>query len=102
MQDQLIVKDLFIDGEPRESASGRRYPRIDPAGSAEIGSFAQAGVADVDAAVKAARRSFDEGVWANTAPAERAAVMLHTADLLQARSEEFAWMESRTSGAPIA
>ncbi len=102
MHDQLIVKDLFIDGELRPAASGRRYARIDPAGSAEIGSFAQASAADVDSALAAARRSFDQGVWANTPPAQRAAVMLRAADLLQARHEEFAWMESRTSGAPIA
>lgn len=99
---QTIEMNLFIGGEFRTSVAGTRYERHDPGGGGVVGDFAKAGAADAEAAVAAARASFDSGVWANTPPAERAAVLLRTADLLQARQEEFAWWESRTSGAPIA
>ncbi len=99
---QQINMDLFINGSYRPAASGDRYERLDPARGGIVGSFALAGVQDVEAAIGAARRSFDEGTWVNTPPAERAGVLLRTADLLQARHEEFAQWESRTSGAPIA
>lgn len=99
---EQIRMDLFIDGAFRPAASGERYERIDPAGSTVIGSFAKAGADDADAAIAAARKSFDAGTWVNTPPAERAAVLLRAAGLLEDRQEQFAQWESRTSGAPIA
>lgn len=101
-QQELIALDLFIDGAFRPAASGARYDRVDPAGGGVVGSFARAGAADAEAAIAAARRSFDEGVWVHTPPAARADVLLRTADLLKSRQEQFAQWESRTSGAPIA
>ncbi len=97
----LITMSLFIDGASRPAANGARYDRMNPATGARNGSFALASAADVSAAIGAARASFDEGAWVHTAPAEKAAVLLRTADLLQERHEEFAVWESRTSGAPL-
>lgn len=101
-QQELIALDLFIDGAYRPAASGLRYERMDPAGGGVVGSFARAGVADAEAAIAAARRSFDEGTWVNTPPAARAGVLLRAADILESKLEQFAQWESSTSGAPIA
>ncbi len=101
-QREQITMELFIDGGWQPAQSGERYERVDPAGRGTVGSFALASRADAERAIDAARRSFDSGVWVNTPPAEKAAVMLRTADLLEARKEQFAEWESNTSGAPIA
>ncbi len=97
----LITMDLYVDGASRPASNGARYDRLNPATGARNGSFALASAGDVSAAIAAARRSFDEGAWVHTAPADKAAVLLRAADLLQERQETFAVWESRTSGAPL-
>lgn len=54
---------LFINGEFREAASGRRYEVLNPADDSVIGTAADAGPEDVDEAITAARRAFDETSW---------------------------------------
>mgnify|MGYP003382683727 CR=1 FL=1 len=54
---------LFIDGELVVAASGRTYPNISPVSEAVIGYAADAGPEDMDRAIAAARRAFDQGDW---------------------------------------
>ena len=54
---------LFIDGELRSAVSGRTYPNIDPATERSLGEVADAGAADMECAISAARRAFDETDW---------------------------------------
>lgn len=56
---------------------------------------------DVDIAVKAARKSFDNGVWRKRTPLERKLILLKFADLLEKHSEELAVLESLDSGKPV-
>jgi len=56
---------LLIDGRLTEALAGRRYPNVNPATEETLGSVADAGLEDADAAVAAARRAFDESAWAS-------------------------------------
>jgi acyl-CoA reductase-like NAD-dependent aldehyde dehydrogenase len=92
---------LFIDGGWRDSAGGATRDIIDPANGKVITTVAEGGAADVDAAVAAARRAFDEGPWPRMSGRERGDVLLKLAGVLQAHREELAQLESLDTGKPI-
>ena len=81
--------------------NGRYVDRFSPVTGERIGRFALASAADAKKAVHAARIAFDNGPWPQMDPAERAEIMLKTADLLQERREELAVSESVTTGTPL-
>jgi aldehyde dehydrogenase (NAD+) len=89
---------LFVGGEWR--AAEETYTTIAPADEEPLATVGQAGVADVDAAVAAAREAF-EGTWSQVRPAERAKYLFRIARLLQERAREFAVLESLNGGKPI-
>jgi acyl-CoA reductase-like NAD-dependent aldehyde dehydrogenase len=93
---------LLIGGEWVEAASGQTFTTIDPASGEEIAQVAHAQAEDIDKAVKAARKAFDEGPWTTkmTAP-ERAAVIYKIAELLEQNGEEVAQIESLDNGKPV-
>ena len=80
----------FIDGQFKDAASGETFVTENPATGRPIATIASGGAADIDAAVAAARRAFDDGRWSRRAPAERKEVLLRFADLLEANLEELA------------
>lgn len=92
---------LLIDGQRVPSADGARSAVKNPATGEIIAQVAQAGAADVHAAVDAARRAFDEGSWRRATVAERAKTLLRLADLIRANAEELARLESRNVGKPV-
>ncbi|MFC5745799.1 aldehyde dehydrogenase [Actinomadura rugatobispora] len=94
-------KDLFIGGEWITPESGRHIEVISPHTEEPIGRAAAAGTADVDRAVAAARRAFDEGPWPRTDPAERVAVIRRLAALYGERRDELAALITAELGAPI-
>ena len=59
---------LLIDGKWSDAKSGKRFDDFDPATGQTIAAVAEADAADVDEAVKAARRAFEPGPWAKTRP----------------------------------
>ena len=91
----------FIDGQFRDAASGATFVTENPATGQAIATIASGGAADIDAAVRAARRAFDDGRWSRRAPAERKGVLLRFADLLEANLEELALLDSLEGGKPI-
>lgn len=93
------VNGLFIDGEFVEPQSGRYLTTINPADESELAQFAAADAADVDAAVRAARRAF--GRWSKLPGSERAKYLYRIARILQERSREFAVLETLDNGKPI-
>lgn len=93
--------DLLIDGRRVPSASGARAPIRNPATGEVLAYVAQAGVEDAQAAVDAARRSYEGGAWRRATPAERARVLLRLAELIRAHADELARLESRNVGKPI-
>lgn len=91
---------LFIDGEWVESSHGKRIPVFDPSTGKEIASIVDASAADVDRAVAAARRAFDDGRWSGLPPYQRQRLVERLADLLEANIPEIAEIESIDNGKP--
>ncbi len=96
-----IPKDALIDGGYRPAISGKVFENVNPATGETIGAVAACDAADVDLAVAAARRAFEDGSWSRAAPEERKAVLLRLADLVRENTEELAVLESIDSGKTI-
>jgi aldehyde dehydrogenase (NAD+) len=71
---------LLIDGSWGPAAEGQAWNHVHPATGEEVASFPIADAADVDRAVRAARRAFDEGPWPRARATERIRVLLTTID----------------------
>lgn len=91
----------FIGGRFAPALDGATFETINPATGAVIAHVAHCGTADVDHAVKAARKAFDSGVWSRAAPEYRKEVMLRLADLVRTHREELAVLESVDSGKTV-
>ncbi|MBV8214097.1 MAG: aldehyde dehydrogenase family protein [Verrucomicrobia bacterium] len=92
---------MWIDGQAASAKNGQTFSRESPAHGVKVGEYPLAGADDVDAAVAAARRAFDIGSWPHLPGAERAKVLLRTAELIRASKDEFALIETLESGKPI-
>jgi aldehyde dehydrogenase (NAD+) len=93
---------LLVDGERRAAADGRTFPTYDPATGTVLTSVPQAGPADVDAAVAAARKAFEIGApWRELSAAERGRRIQALAELVQAHEQELAELESLDNGKPL-
>jgi phenylacetaldehyde dehydrogenase len=92
---------LLIDGKWVDPKSGKRFDVFDPATGQAIAGVAEADAADVDEAVKAARRAFETGPWAKTSPQGRCKLVWKLADLLEQNADEIAEIESLDNGKPI-
>ncbi len=93
---------LLIDNEWVESESGKTFPNINPATGEEIAQVAEADAADVDKAVKAARRAFEHGPWRKTSASERGRLLYRLADLIEQNADELAKLETLDNGKPVA
>ncbi|TBW36650.1 aldehyde dehydrogenase family protein [Siculibacillus lacustris] len=93
---------LYIDGAFVAPALGGTFEVIDPATEAVIHHAPAASSVDVDRAVAAARRAFDQGPWRQTTGAERAVMLRAIAAGIRARSEELARLEVLDVGKPLA
>ena len=90
--------DLFINNEWRPALSGKRFPVENPATEEIIAEVAQGDAADADNAVKAARACFESDAWRGMSARKRGRLLFKTADLLEARLEEFARLETAHNG----
>ncbi|MEO6577877.1 MAG: aldehyde dehydrogenase family protein [Candidatus Limnocylindria bacterium] len=93
----MTTTQLIIGGELRDAQAGATFATFEPARGQELATVAQAGAADVDDAVTAARGAF-EGAWAKTAPAKRARMLNRLARLIDEHTDELADLESRNVG----
>ena len=93
--------DAFIDGAFRPAQSGARFTTENPATGQPLAEVAAGDAADIDLAVRAARRAFDDGRWSRRSPADRKAVLLAFADRLEANADELAMLDSLEAGKPI-
>jgi aldehyde dehydrogenase (NAD+) len=91
---------LFVAGEFRPAADGGTFATINPASEDQLSVVADAGAADVDAAVAAARAAYEQ-VWGPMPGSERAKYLYRIARALQERAREFAVLESLDNGKPI-
>src|SRR2546430_5856886 len=87
-------KKLLIDGKWLPAASGMTFEVKNPATGATIARTAEGDKADIDAAVRAARRAFESGPWPAMTPSERAKVVWRIGDLISKYTDELAELES--------
>ena len=91
--------EMFIDGKWVDA--GERYAIIDPATEELVATAAKGGIEHADAAVAAAKATFDSGVWRSLAPAARAQILEKTADAMERRADELTALGTREGGAPV-
>jgi aldehyde dehydrogenase (NAD+) len=92
--------ELFIDGKWVKPSSKRHFDTINPATEDKLAEIAWASDEDVDLAVKAARKAYDE-VWSVMKPSERAKYIFRIARLMQEHAKELALIETLDGGKPI-
>ncbi|HEY9593676.1 MAG TPA: aldehyde dehydrogenase family protein, partial [Spirochaetia bacterium] len=92
---------MYIDGSWVIPAGGESFPVVDPNTNETIGSIARAGTAEVEAAVRAARRAFDGGPWPSMTPRDRGILLGKTADIVEKNLEKLAYLESLDTGKVI-
>jgi acyl-CoA reductase-like NAD-dependent aldehyde dehydrogenase len=96
-----VAKPMFIDGRWTPSASGATFQTVNPATGTVLAEVAAGDQADVDRAVIAARRAFENPIWSAMNPHERTLVLLRIADSLEANIDELAELETLDAGIPI-
>jgi aldehyde dehydrogenase (NAD+) len=92
--------ELFINGQWVKPVSNQYFDTINPATEEKLSTVAEAGLADVDRAVKAARNAYEK-VWKKMPAKERAKYVFRIARMIQERAREFAIIESLDGGKPI-
>lgn len=92
------AQQFVIDGKRVPSASGQTYETINPATGEALAQVAEAGLEDVERAVSAARRAFDDGPWPTMPASQRARVLFKMAELIRERVDTLAELETRNSG----
>lgn len=100
--EQAYRYQMWVGGRPVEAVSGRRFVRESPAHGVPVGEYPFAEREDVDLAVAAARKAFEEGPWPKLSGAERAKLLLKGAEQIRTHAEELALIETLESGKPIA
>lgn len=98
--DPFVARHL-IDGDWRSSTDGATFERVSPSHDAVVTVACRGNLLDVDAAISAARRAFDEGRWTATTGKDRATLLLKVADLIDRDRERIAFHETIESGKPI-
>lgn len=97
------VKDqpLLIGGKWQDSVSGKTFATTNPATGETICQVAEGDKADIDLAVKAARKAFESGPWSKMTAAERGRLLNKLADLIEKHKDELAALESLDNGKPL-
>lgn len=94
-------KHLYINGEFVESKLQKTFETYNPATGEVLANVYEAGPKDIDIAVKAARKAFDEGPWSKMGTAARSRLMYKLADLMEENAAELAQLETLDNGKPI-
>jgi aldehyde dehydrogenase (NAD+) len=97
----LAEERLLVDGNWIAAGDGRTWTHHHPATGEDVGDFAVAGVEDVDRAVRAARRAFDEGPWPRTRANERIRVLRRVAESIREHGEELLRLQALDNSVPL-
>ncbi|MDR5750714.1 MULTISPECIES: aldehyde dehydrogenase family protein [unclassified Caballeronia] len=95
-------KCMLIDGTWHASASGETIDVTNPADGSVLCRVPAAHESDVDRAVQAARRAFDDSAWSRMKPSDRERLLLRAADAIEANARELAELEALDNGKPVA
>ena len=92
---------LFINGQWVDAASGKTFETPNPATGETLAHVAEGGTEDIDRAVRAARRAFEEGPWGRMTASERGRIIWRIGDLILEHTDELAQLESLDNGKPF-
>ncbi|MEI3598666.1 MULTISPECIES: aldehyde dehydrogenase family protein [unclassified Oceanobacillus] len=95
------TKRMFIDGDFKESVSGKVFETYNPADGEVLAYVSEAHEEDVNLAVMAARKAFEEGPWSKISAAERGKLMYKLGELIEENKQELAEIDSLDNGKPI-
>src|SRR5580692_827656 len=95
-------RQLFINGQWADAASGKTFETPNPATGETLAQVAEGEAEDINRAVKAARRAFEEGPWSRMTPSERGRIIWRIGDLILEHLDELAQLESLDNGKPFA
>ncbi len=93
---------LLIDGDWVDSASGETFATLNPATEERLADVQRGNAEDIDLAVRAARRAFDDSSdWRRMTPSDRGRLIHRIGDLILEHADELAWLESLDNGKPF-
>ncbi|NBA94809.1 aldehyde dehydrogenase family protein [Pseudomonas sp. R5(2019)] len=102
LPEQPRIFEMFIDGQWTRGSATKSVTRYSPSHNLPVSVYPSGSAEDVDSAVTAARRAFEQGTWARGTGESRSVVLLKTAELIRKHSEELALCETFETGKPIA
>jgi phenylacetaldehyde dehydrogenase len=94
-------RQLFIDGEWVDAASGKTFETPNPATGETLATVAEGDAEDINRAVRAARHAFDEGPWSRMTPSDRGRAIWRIGDLILDHLDELAQLETLDNGKPL-
>src|ERR1700723_3181444 len=94
-------RQLFIDGQWTDAASGQTFDTPTPATGETLASGAEGDAEDINRAVRAARRAFEDGPWSRMTPSDRGKLIWKIGDLILEHADELAQLESLDNGKPV-
>ena len=94
-------RKMLIGGKWVEAASGKTFETRNPATGEVLARVVEGDREDIDRAVKAARRAFEEGPWSEMLPAERSRLLWRISDLIDQHRDELAELETLDNGKPV-
>jgi aldehyde dehydrogenase (NAD+) len=97
----LTDGQLLVDGRWRPALDGQTWTHLHPATGEDVATFAVAGPADVDDAVRAARRAFDEGPWPRFRATQRIRVLRRLSDLIREHGLELVSLQALDNSVPL-
>ena len=93
---------LWVDGKEYEASGQSRIDVLDPGTGKIISTIAAAVEADIDIAVKAARKALEEGPWGSLSPVERSRLLFRFSAMIEAHADELAEIEAVDAGKNLA
>ena len=92
---------LYVGGQWVDALAGGTFPTVNPATEETLARVAEGRAEDIDRAVGAARKAFEEGPWTKMSGSDRGRILWKIGDLLEARVAEVAEIETLDSGKTI-
>ena len=94
-------KKLLINGQWVAAKSGKTFDVFDPATDQVVAQVAEGDAADVELAVAAARKAFDDGPWTKMTASQRSQIIWKIGDLIEQNADQLAQMETLDNGKPV-
>jgi phenylacetaldehyde dehydrogenase len=94
-------RPMLIDGKWVQAKSGKVFDVLDPATEMKLATVAEGDAADIDAAVRAARKALEHGPWGRLTPSARGRIVHKIGDLILEHLDELAQLESLDNGKPF-